>query len=806
MKRFVCVHGHFYQPPRENPWLEEIELQDSAYPYHDWNSRITAECYAPNAASRILDTEKKIIDLVNTYSRISFNFGPTLLSWMARREPETYKAILEADKQSQKYFSGHGSAIAQCYNHMIMPLANTKDKRAQVFWGIEDFKRRFNRLPEGMWLPETAVDLETLDIMAEHGIKFTILAPHQAKRVKKLNEKKWQDIDGARIDPRLPYLCRLASGRTIAIFFYDGPIAQDVAFGGLLTNGEDFANRLMSVFSRDGDGAELVHIATDGETYGHHHRFGDMALSYCLYDIESKGRAKITVYGEFLEMFPPVSEVEVFENSSWSCMHGIERWRDNCGCQAGQYPAGKQQWRAPLRGAMDWLRDNLISIYEQHAGELIRAPWTAREHYINVVQDRSQETIDRFISEFCTRALSPDERIKVLKLLEMQRCAMLMYTSCGWFFDEISRIETTQIMQYAARSMQLAKEVSGISLEDSYMGLLRRAPSNIDNLENGFVVYEKFIQATVLDLLRVGVHYAISSLFEDYGQKASIYCYTIESHDRQRFDLGKQRLVIGTAAVKSNITGESTDISFVVLHFGDHNVVGGARAYRGKEQLVTMQEEIKDSFMRAEVSEIVRLIDTHFSTHNYSLWHLFRDEQRKILDQIFDVALSEIENSFRQIYELHYPLMQAVTGICVPLPKYFSTVVEFILNADMRRFFEGDNLNTVRLRKIVGEVQRCGIHLDKVTLSFIISRKINELVSKLSSEDGDLLDNIVIMLRLLEPLGLDLNLWKSQNVYFYISKQMFTQMRLKAEDGDAHAVKWVEHFLQLGEFLKVRIE
>ncbi len=805
MKRFVCIHGHFYQPPRENPWLEEIELQDSAYPYHDWNSRITAECYAPNAASRILDSEKKIIDLVNTYSKISFNFGPTLLSWMERHENETYKAILEADKQSQKFFSGHGSAMAQCYNHMIMPLASQRDKRTQVFWGIEDFRRRFGRHPEGMWLPETAVDMETLDIVAEHGIKFTVLAPHQAKRLKKIDDKRWKDIDGGKIDPRLPYLCRLPSGRSIAVFFYDGPIARDVAFGRLLENGENFANRLMSVFTEGGTVPELAHIATDGETYGHHHRFGDMALSYCLYNIESKNRARITVYAEFLELFPPAYEVELLENSSWSCMHGIERWRDNCGCQAGQYSGGKQQWRAPLRGAMDWLGDNLVSVYERYALKLLRDPWEARNNYIRVVLNRSPENVDSFIAENAARELSADERIEVLKLLEMQRFAMLMYTSCGWFFDEISRIETMQIMQYAARAMQLAKELGGISLEDSYMDLLRRAPSNIAILENGGAVYEKFIQASVLDFLRVGVHYAISSLFEDYGETVSIYSYTIKTKDSQRLDLGKQRLMTGTAVVCSNVTGETADISFAVLHFGDHNVVGGARGYEGRERFSLMQDEIKEAFMRTEPSGVIALIDKHFTTHNFSLWHLFRDEQRKILDKIFDTALSEIENSFRQIYEIHYPLMQAVTGICVPLPKYFSSVVEFILNADMRKFFETGNLNTVRLRKIVGEVQRCGIHLDKVTMSYIISRRINELVSRLSFNDGDLLDTIVIFLRLLEPLGLDLNLWKSQNIYFFIGKQMYTQMRLKAEEGDLHAVKWVEHFLQLGEFLNVRI-
>jgi alpha-amylase/alpha-mannosidase (GH57 family) len=337
--RYVCIHGHFYQPPRENPWLEAIELQDSAYPYHDWNERITAECYAPNSVSRILDAQNRIIRLVNNYAKISFNFGPTLLDWLAANGPEVYGAILDADRQSRHQFSGHGSALAQPYNHVILPLANHRDRQTQIAWGIRDFERRFRRFPEGMWLPETAVDLESLEILAELGIRFTILAPHQAGRVRRIGNSDWQLVNCGEIDPTRAYEQRLPSGRSLAIFFYDAPIARAVAFEGLLSSGENFARRLTGAFSDDRDWPQLVHIATDGESYGHHHRFGDMALAYALNMIESRGLARLTNYGEFLEKYPPTHEVDIREKTSWSCSHGVDRWWSDCGCNAGN-PAG----------------------------------------------------------------------------------------------------------------------------------------------------------------------------------------------------------------------------------------------------------------------------------------------------------------------------------------------------------------------------------------------------------------------------------------------------------------------------------
>ncbi|MCA1724656.1 MAG: glycoside hydrolase, partial [Thermomicrobia bacterium] len=351
--RYVCIHGHFYQPPRENPWLEAIELQDSAYPYHDWNERITAECYAPNAASRILSGAGRIAQIVQNYARISFNFGPTLLAWMEAQAPDTYAAILDADRESRDRFSGHGAAMAQVYNHIILPLANRRDKWTQIHWGIADFTHRFGRAPEGMWLSETAVDLETLDILAEQGIAFTVLAPSQAGMVREIGAEEWEDVSGARIDPTRAYVQQLPSGRTIALFFYDGPISRGVAFEGLLDRGENLVNRLLGAFSDERDWPQLVHIATDGETYGHHHAHGDMALAYALHHIEAHDLAHLTIYGEYLERFPPTHEVQIIENTAWSCDHGVERWRSNCGCNTGGRPDWNQQWRGPLRAALD---------------------------------------------------------------------------------------------------------------------------------------------------------------------------------------------------------------------------------------------------------------------------------------------------------------------------------------------------------------------------------------------------------------------------------------------------------------------
>jgi len=379
--RFVCIHGHFYQPPRENPWLETVETQETAAPYHDWNERICAECYATNGAARILNNKNLITRIVNNYARVSFNFGPTLLSWLKENAPRTYRMILDGERRSRKSFGGHSSAMAQVYNHVIMPLANRRDRITQIRWGIADYEHHYGAKPEGMWLAETAADTESLELMAQHGIKFTVLAPHQCRRIRLLKEAEenggavWTDTADGAVDTKRPYLVRFDSGVSIAVFFYDSPISRAIAFEGLLNSGESFANRLKAGF-KDSSEPQLVHVATDGESYGHHHKYGEMALAYALRLLEEDKTVKLTNYGSFLEQFPPAYECEIVENTSWSCIHGVERWRSNCGCNGGK-PGFNQLWRAPLRKALDELRDAVAPLTDQEGANLFKDVWHA---------------------------------------------------------------------------------------------------------------------------------------------------------------------------------------------------------------------------------------------------------------------------------------------------------------------------------------------------------------------------------------------------------------------------------------------
>ncbi|MDO8674708.1 MAG: DUF3536 domain-containing protein [Candidatus Omnitrophota bacterium] len=807
MKRFVCIHGHFYQPPRENPWLQEVEIQDSAYPYHDWNERVTVECYARNAHARILDDKHKISDIINNYSRISFNFGPTLLSWMQRKDPAVYADILEADALSQKNFSGHGSAMAQVYNHIIMPLANSRDKRTQVVWGIKDFEYRFKRKPEGMWLAETAVDLETLDIMAEQGIKFTILAPHQAKRVKSTGQDMlWRDVALNSVDPSVAYLCRLPSGRTIHIFFYDGPIARGVAFEGLLNNGEDFARRLTRASDTRAPGPRMVHIATDGETYGHHHKFGDMALAYCLHSIQQGSLAQLTVYGEFLEKFPVTHEVQIVENSSWSCPHGIERWRSNCGCSTGGQSGWHQRWRAPLREALDWLRDRLAPVYEQQMSAYTSDPWGLRDAYIDAVLDRSPECVDRFLREHLGRVPPEEEKIRILKLLEMQFNALLMYTSCGWFFNEISGIETVQILKYAARVIQLAKEAAATNVEGEFVRLLEQAPSNAPELKNGGVIYSSMVAPSVVDLLRVGAHYAMTSLFEQYPEQARMYAYTVKTGEYILKEAGRQRLAVGRGRVASEITGENADIQFAILHLGDHNFIGGVGYFKSGDY-ISMQRDLTEAFSESNIPEVIGLINRYFGSRNYSLWHLFKQEQQNILDQVLRSAMEDIETSFRHIYEQHYPLMQIKNEGRLPLPRMLITVVEFILNRDVCAVLEKDDVDIDRLKGLAEEMKRWAFKRDQANFGFLASQRLNSLMRRLNEHPHDILlmTKITAILEIFTGLSLDLDLWEAQNVYFEMAHTVYPDIAGPAFGGVADPqLHWVKIFEYLGDILQVR--
>jgi alpha-amylase/alpha-mannosidase (GH57 family) len=802
-ERYLCIHGHFYQPPRENPWLEAIEIQDSAYPYHDWNDRITAECYAPNSAARNLDGDGRILDIESNYARTSFNFGPTLLSWLEKKAPETYGAIIEADRKSIEWRSGHGNALAQVYNHIIMPLANSRDKRTQILWGIGDFEYRFGRSPEGMWLAETAVDNETLNLLAELGIRFTILAPRQAWKMRRLGTGKWRDVSGSRIDPSRAYLCRLPSGRSIHLFFYDGPISQGVAFEGLLKRGDDFAHRLLSGFSDVRDWPQLFHIATDGETYGHHQRYGDMALAYALNYIESNGLARLTNYGEYLERYPPTHEVQIFENSSWSCVHGIERWRGNCGCNTGGHPGWSQEWRRPLREALDWLRDRLSGIYESVAHDYLKDPWSARDGYVQLILSRSDEQREAFFSKHALRSISDIEKVTVLKLLEMQRHAMLMYTSCGWFFDELSGLETVQILKYAGRAIQLSEDIFHYGLEDTFRARLSLAKSNIPEHENGAIIYEQLVKPAMIDLKKVGAHFAVSSLFEDYIDETKIYSYIIQREDYQRVNAGVSNIAIGKVSVSAEITHESDILSFCILHFGGHALNGGVRTFLGPDAYHSMKTEIMATFERGDFADIVRLMDKHFGMHNYSLANLFRDQQRIILDSLISKTTDNFEQAYRQLYENNRILMGFLSEAGMPVKKAFIAAAELILNADVEKAFLEEPIDVKKIQGLLSEMNKWNIPLYSIDIEYKVRKKLEECMRQWQKNHADVraLIDIQSRLELYRLLPIEINYWQTQNMYYQIAKTHYAEILQKGTFHDEEKRQWINALKYVGDML-----
>ncbi|MDE1178689.1 MAG: DUF3536 domain-containing protein [Edaphobacter sp.] len=840
-ERYICIHGHFYQPPRENPWLETVEVQDSAAPYHDWNDRITAECYAPNGASRITDRENKIIRILNNYARISFNFGPTLLSWLCDFAPRTYRMILDADRTSAERHSGHGSAIAQVYNHIIMPLANERDALTQIRWGITDFEFRFGRKPEGMWLAETAVNRNVLDMMAREGIKFTILAPHQCARVRRMNAFRtltpaerleedtslnWMETADSSVDTRRPYLVQLDEGRSIAIFFYDGPASRAIAFEGLLNSGEVFGERLLKGFGAEaeaGDEALLSHVATDGESYGHHHRHGEMALSYAMFWLQNNNLAKLTNYAEFLAKFPPRWEAEVVDDTAWSCAHGVERWRSNCGCNSGR-PGWNQLWRAPLRDALDMLRDATAPLSEQLSAGLFKDLWCARNEYIKVILDR-QSNSEKFLAEHQSHPLSETERIQALELMELQRHTQLMYTSCGWFFDEISGIETVQVIAYAGRVLQLAAKLfgePGAALEAKFLEMLEGAESNIPDLGNGAEVYRRYVTGMKIGLEQVGAHYAISSIFRPYPEDGEIFCYNVHRVSHEVYSSGRGRIAVGGARIFSRITEDTEEICYAVLHLGDQNISAAIRRYdpNDAEQVESfhhLSKEIAQAMRRANLPEVIRLIDHYFNTPegahdaesapaptSYSLTSLFADEQHRIVQVILNQTVAEMEDSLRKIYNDHASLLDFLTDTGITPPPALEVAANFAINASLRRAIDAENFDPEYVLSLVDRAGSERITLNNQQLGFIAGQRMKNAMVRLEAEaagdpsvNSGALAQALAMAETFRKVPFEVNLWQAQNIWNDL---------LRRTERSYWTPEWSEDYRALGEAINIRVD
>ncbi|WP_263350631.1 DUF3536 domain-containing protein [Acidicapsa acidisoli] len=817
-KRFVCIHGHFYQPPRENPWLETIETQDSAAPYHDWNERICSECYATNGAARVVNNENQITRIVNNYARMSFNFGPTLLSWLAENAPRTYRMILDGERRSCGLFDGHSSAMAQVYNHLIMPLASRRDRLTQIRWGISDYTHRFGHPPEGMWLAETAADTETLELLAQEGIRFTVLAPRQCKRVRALATEKtatggakptgdWISTPNASVDPTHPYLARFASGASLAIFFYDGPTSRAIAFEGLLNSGENFVSRLKQGFL-DNNEPQLVHVATDGESYGHHHKHGEMALAYALRLLEQDTNAGLINYGSFLEQFPPKWEAEIYDNSSWSCDHGVERWRSNCGCNGGK-PGWNQLWRAPLREALDQLRDSLVPLTEKVGNLLFKDVWAARDEYINIILDRNLENVERYFDAHQHHPLTDEERIRTLELMEMQRHTQLMYTSCGWFFDDISGIETVQIIAYAARVIQLSQELfleDAAGLELAFLDKLAQAKSNVPSAGDGAKIYTQQCLNMELSLEQVAAHYAISAVFSSFADETEIFCYQIHRISYEIFNSGRGRLALGRARITSSITGNSESFSFAVLHFGDQNITAAVKAYQpddptaaeGFEKVVT---QAREQVRNANFPEVIRLLDRYYDL-DYSLTSLFRDDQRRIIQVILNSTLADIEVSLKNIYEDHASLLHYLAQTGLPKPPALALAAGFAVNAGLRRALEADPIDLSLVRSFLNMAKSDEVPLDTPTLTYVADLRMKRAMLELTMSSGNLeiLDRALNLARTLTELPFELNLWQAQNIWYEILRS--STYSLTAHDPEDRP-RWDRDFRELGCCLSI---
>lgn len=814
-EKFLTIHGHFYQPPRENPWLEAIELQDSALPFHDWNERICKECYNPNSVSRIVDNKNQILDIVNNYQYMSFNFGPTLLSWMEEFAPLTYERIIKADIDSISEHSGHGNALAQVYNHMIMPLANAHDKETQVKWGIRDFEYRFGRKPEGIWLAETAVDDATLKVLVDNGIKFTILSPYQALKIRKTGDKEWQDVSWGNIDPARSYKYTLKcdSKKSIDLFFYDGAISRSVAFDELLKDGNRFIKRLKEGVSETRNYPQLVNIATDGESYGHHTKFGDMALSYVLKIKAEDEGFKITNYAEYLDKYESDYEVDIKQASSWSCFHGVGRWKEDCGCSTGGHPGWNQKWREPLRNALDYLRDELAKVFEAEGPKYFNDnPWTIRNKYIDVILDRNYITIRKFQKENFKPDLTEEQKVKGMELLEIQRQAMLMYTSCGWFFSEISGIETVQIMKYAARAMQLVARFTNEDFETHFKDILSQAKSNIAEFGTGKDIYERFVKPSVVTAKQIACLWAISSLYQDFEDEEDVYCYTVKRHSYQKVQKGSSNFLVGHIEISSKVTLQKANLMFALMQYAGGDFHCAIKEFSNDAEFNELQATLIKTFALNPITEIIRTLDEKFGKEYFTLKDIFIEERKKILQILLKDQLEKFGNTYKEMYDQGKGSIYHMQNLGLEIPKEFKISAEYALSHRYNDLLAGSDgfVETPIIQQIKDinfEAKRMNIAIDKTPSNKNFAKRIITNLNRLTkSFEIQQADTIIELFEIVEKLDLQIDISEAQNVYYNkIYHRIGDILENNEKEPRDKDIKFIKLLLNIGEKLNINV-
>ncbi len=770
MTTALIIHGHFYQPPRENPWTNTIEQQPGARPFHNWNERIHTECYRPNAFARVIDNRGFVERLVNNYANISFNFGPTLISWLAQTHPETYARIIEADRASTQQHEGHGNAIAQGYHHAILPLCNERDLRTEIRWGLFDFRHRFGRAAEALWLPETAANDETLAALIDEGLKFVILSPHQAERVRRIGVDVWTSITDGNIDPRIPYryLHPDGSGRSLAIFFYDGHVAKAIAFDGLLASSHVLLERIERAV---GDAGPLVNVATDGESYGHHFKFGDRCLAYAL-EVGARARGfEVTNYGAFLATHEPVFEVEIKqgpdgEGTAWSCAHGVGRWARDCSCHAGAGVGWRQQWRTPLRAALNFLRDEAARHFETLGGDLLRDPWAARDAYIELLTDATADRAD-FFARHAGRSLNSEEQVRALTLLELQRSALTMFSSCGWFFNDISGIETVQDLKYAGRVMDFLGELKIKPPRATFLEILAEAESNIPQFGHGADIYRRLVDGARVTMPHVAASLAIASLVDQPDERDELAGYAFTRGELQKQQHG--RLILATARLDlaASATGKRQSYQAAAMHFGDVDFYCALKEFTNDDEFRAATERLWAHFRTASLPTLLRVIQDEFGPRDYGLEHLLPEGRKRIYEIVFGQMVARFAEEYERLYEENRRNIEMLQEAGFELPTELRAAAEFTI---ARRFehqlgrLEQQDPSAYRdALQIANEVARHGYRINRASLQQrheeMLTRAVRHAVAQPAAEHYTA---ALTLITIAQRLGLEANVERAQ--------------------------------------------
>jgi alpha-amylase/alpha-mannosidase (GH57 family) len=807
---YVVLHGHFYQPPREDPWLNRIERQPSAHPFHDWNERILAECYRPNAFARILDEQGQVVRIVNNYEFMSFNFGPTLLAWLEEHDVEVYQRILAADRLSAERLEGKGNAIAQVYNHVILPLANERDKYTQIRWGIADFQHRFGRFPEGMWLAETAIDAATVKALVDCGIRFVILAPSQAQRIRPLGQTEWIDVSQGQIDPSRPYRCFTPDrGGYLDVFFFDGPISRDLGFGDIAYSTQALAERLQLAIRPDRE-VQLINCATDGETFGHHKRGTERTLAYAFCEEFPRRGWQVGNYAHFLSHHPPTWEVQLKPVTAWSCAHGVGRWSRDCGC--GAVPGWHQRWRQPLREALNWLRDQLAEIYETEAKAYLRDPWLARDRYIEVILDRERR--EAFLQEHQSHRLTAEDRVQVLRLLEMQRYSQLMFTSCGWFFEELARPEGVQILRYAARAIELAAAATKVDLEEEFLLRLSKAPSNLELYKDGRGVYQALVRPRRVSPQRLVAQHAMLSLVNGVPRSSG---YVLEPVDQEeRLAIGGSTLLVGRVKLSFPTTSEEHDLIYALLHLGGWDFQCGVKPFPGQRGY----EQLKASLLSSSRSRIqlVLTLQELLGPETFDLNALTEEDRQQMLRWLTQDTLERLAQLYRQTYLENYGVLMAFRADGLPIPEELLAAAQITLNQRLlsslraMEIEEGTRDHLLELRAIAREAEQLGCQLRQEEAARVLDRLLQrgmwQLAQAADSETlSEQLHNLEEWLQLAADLGLPIRLDRLQELYLLgLERRRSELLRSSLERARGRIpAETLRRLLQLGQQLRINV-